>query len=285
MLVGLLKNAFRRAPPPSVQDLFEAALTAYDSGKQQEAIRLCERALRTDPDFTPCNSLLAQIALPGPTYTEVLAFVHEVLRPRTYMEIGVFRGKALTLARPGTRVVGVDPQPQIPGALPPHVTVHAMTSDDYFARRDVLEDLSGPIDLAFIDGLHHFEQALRDFINVEKHCRPDSTVLVHDWYPLNRRTAERDMKHKVAFYSGDVWRLALVLKKYRPELKLSTIATAPTGLGVVRGLDPASVVLAERYDEIVAEFKNVDYGVLDKDKAATLNLVANDWNTIRALLA
>ena len=158
-----------------------------------------------------------------------------------------------------------------------------MKSDDYFFQRNVREDLGGlPIDLAFIDGLHHFEFALRDFINIERHCTPDSTVLVHDWYPLNRHTAER--AHLSEFFSGDVWRLALTLKKYRPELTIATVGAAPTGLGVVRGLDPASTVLEQRYDAIVAEFMALDYSVLDQDKAGLLNLFPNDVSKVLELL-
>jgi hypothetical protein len=34
--------------------------------------------------------------------------------------------------------------------------------------------------------MHHFEFALRDFANTERHCTPQSTILIHDTYPLNR---------------------------------------------------------------------------------------------------
>ena len=53
---------------------------------------------------------------------------------------------------------------------------------------------------------------------------------------------------------------------------------------MVRGLDPASRVLAERYDAIVAEYLAMDYSVLDHDKSAKLNLVRNSWDDIVALL-
>ena len=35
---------------------------------------------------------------------------------------------------------------------------------------------AGTFDLAFIDGMHHFEFALRDFANLERHCAPGSTM-------------------------------------------------------------------------------------------------------------
>jgi hypothetical protein len=171
----------------------------------------------------------------------------------------------------------------VAGSLPAHFAIHAETSDGYFARHDVKAELGGlPIDLAFIDGLHHFEQALRDFVNIEKHCAPGSTILIHDCYPLNRRTAERT--NWSGFHSGDIWRLILALKKHRPGLRLHTIGTPPTGLGVARNLDPDSRVLELGFESIVAEFMAFDYDGMAARKAEMLNLVPNDADGIRALL-
>ena len=50
----------------------------------------------------------------------------------------------------------------------------------------MISELGGKtLDLAFIDGMHHFEFALRDFINVEKYCSADSIILIHDVYPID----------------------------------------------------------------------------------------------------
>jgi hypothetical protein len=57
----------------------------------------------------------------------------------------------------------------------------------------------------------------------------------------------------------------------------------PTGLTVIRNLDPASRVLAEREDAIVEEFLALDYAALDASKPAALNLVANEPQRIHAL--
>jgi len=65
---------------------------------------------------------------------------------------------------------------------------------------------------------------------------------------------------------------------------LHTVATAPTGLGVARGLDPQSRVLEENFDEIVREFLALDYSALDADKAEKLALYPNDWEKIKAIL-
>jgi hypothetical protein len=112
---------------------------------------------------------------------------------------------------------------------------------------------------------------------------PGSTILIHDVYPVTRVSAER--QRQTGFWSGDIWRLILVLRKHRPDLSVNVVATAPTGLAVVRRLDPGSRVLSEQYAGIVREHLALDYSVLDADKAGMLALYPNDWERIAALLA
>jgi hypothetical protein len=147
----------------------------------------------------------------------------------------------------------------------------------------VCAELGGrPVDLAFIDGMHHFEYALRDFMNLERLCLPGSTILVHDCFPHDRRTAQRE--RETGFWSGDIWRLVLLLKKYRRDLSINTIAAPPTGLLAIRNLDPSSNFIDDNLEQLYEEFMRLDYGLLNKDRAGKLNLFPNDWTRIRALL-
>ena len=54
---------------------------------------------------------------------------------------------------------------------------------------------------------------------------------------------------------------------------------------IVRGLDPSSRVIAENFERLRDEFMALDYAFLEKDRAGKLNLLPNDWETIRPLLA
>ena len=85
---------------------------------------------------------------------------------------------------------------------------------------------------------------LRDLINVERHSTTDTVVLLHDCLPLDEVTAGRE--RTTDFYSGDVWKAALVLRRLLPELEMITVRTAPTGLCLVRGLDGVDRRLEER---------------------------------------
>jgi hypothetical protein len=259
------------------------AHAAHMAGDIDAAVRNCERALELAPEFDPAHELLFRMFLHGEPYFEVLARIHAHLKPRTYVEIGVEYGQSLRRVPPGTRAIGIDPEPRLAEPPPPHVRVFAEKSDDFFARHDLRAELGGlPVDLAFIDGMHHFEYALRDFMNLERYCTPQSTIVLDDCFPHDRRTAERE--RVVEFWSGDVWKVVVLLKSYRPDLAIHIIAAPPTGVCVVRNLDPASRFLAEHHERLCAELMALDYSYLDTDRGGKLNLFPNDWEKVRALL-
>lgn len=185
---------------------------------------------------------------------DLLVGLHRQLRPRTYLEIGVANGSSLALS--SVPSVGIDPAYSVTRELHAPVRLARTTSDEYFASTDPKEWLGGPIDLAFIDGMHLFEYALRDFINVEKHCRWSSVVVLDDMLPRDVDEAARDRHTKA--WTGDVFRVADVLRDLRPDLTVLPVDTTPTGTVVVLGLDPTSTVLSDGYDRIVAEYTRDD---------------------------
>jgi hypothetical protein len=130
--------------------------------------------------------------------------------------------------------------------------------------------------------MHQFEYALRDFINLERLSAPNAVILVHDCYPLDELSAARE--RSTDLWSGDIWRLILILKKYRPDLSVHTLATRPTGLGVIFNLDASSTVLPQNLSSIVAEGVAMDFSVLSGRKAQALNLFPNHWGKIQGLL-
>jgi len=179
------------------------------------------------------------------SYLAVLGRLHHDLRPSHYLEIGIRQGRSLALAR--GRATGVDPAPAIDRALPSATEIVALTSDAFFA--------SAPPDLApdfcFIDGLHLFEYALRDFMNIEQRAAPGTVVVIDDVFPNHPAQAERARRTRV--WTGDVWRLIDVLRRYRSDLFLLPLDAAPAGLLLIAGLDPTNRVLPQNYDKIVRE--------------------------------
>jgi len=268
---------------PSAARLLSEAAAALSAHRHAEAVGLCRQVLAEDPDNLQGHVLWAAASLPGEDYLGILDRIHQDLCPRTYVEIGVETGQSLVLARPGTTCIGIDPEPRLAHAVPPSTSIFFETSDAFFAQHDLFEELGGrPVELAFLDGMHHFDCTLRDFVNIERYCAPEATCLLHDCYPLDERTAANPRAS--TFWSGDTWKIIPCLKKYRPDLRIHTVATAPTGLAIVRGLDPQSTVLRDRLAQATAEFAALPYAYLDGDKAAKLNLVPNDWPELRVLL-
>jgi predicted O-methyltransferase YrrM len=251
-------------------------------GRRLEAQALCRQAVE-HADCSSAYTLLSRLSLPGEDYFRVLGRLHRHLEPRSYLEIGVSRGKSLELVLPQTRVLGIDPQPALAGPARANWRIFAETSDDFFARHDVRAELEGlPVDLAFIDGMHRFEFALRDFVNIERVCARESVILIHDCYPLDARTAQREQV--TGFWSGDIWRLLLLLRERRPDLTVRTIATPPTGLGMVLNPDPRSRALSGQLERLIGEYLALDFGVLAGRQPQALGLIENRWQAIRELL-
>ncbi len=178
-------------------------------------------------------------------YLSVLERLHRELEPKLYLEIGVRFGASLVLAR--SPAIGVDPDPEVKHELPATTSVVTATSDAFFA--------SPPAglapDFAFIDGLHLFEFALRDFVNVEACAAPGAVVVIDDVLPNHPSQADRDRHTRV--WMGDVWRVYAALKRHRPDLWLVMLDTYPSGLLLVANLDPANTTLRDRYEAIVAD--------------------------------
>jgi hypothetical protein len=269
--------------PGNAPCLYEMARAHAALGDRQRALALCRQSREADLKYAAPRWLEAELTLGGENYMRLLGRIHEQLRPRTYVEIGIFQGEALALAAATTKAIGIDPEPRLAAPLAANQKVFALASDVFFKSHDLRAEFDSlPVDLAFIDGMHHFEFALRDFAHLERHCTRNSVILIHDCYPLDRHTARRD--GAPPFWAGDVWRLIVLLKKYRPDLSVSTLAAPPTGLALVKNLDPESGYLIDHHDRLREEFLALDYAYLDDDKAGKLNLVGGDWQTVRDLL-
>jgi hypothetical protein len=136
--------------------------------------------------------------------------------------------------------------------------------------------------LSFIDGMHKFEFALRDFANLERNSAPGSTILIHDCNPPTRESATP--KQETFLWAGDVWKLIICLGKERPDLDISVVDVAPTGLAIIRSLDPSSTVLFDRQQQIIETYRGLDFSEFEQARETGINLVPNEWDQVRRLL-
>lgn len=271
--------------PQHLAALFYRAQMAQHAGDLPRASELLLAVLERFPDFPGAAGALASVRLPGPPYRDVLRRLHELVRPRSYLEIGVETGATLALAQSAERAIGIDPDASKlrRELVPACARVFHETSDAFFARQSREQALGAArLDLSFIDGMHLFEFALRDFIHVEAWSDPNGVVVLHDCLPIFPVSASRERRTK--FWVGDVWKVVSVLREFRPELRVKLIATAPSGLCVVRGLDPKSQVLSKHLDEIVERFRELPYPARALEAPPGFELVPANEQGLRAAL-
>ena len=203
----------------------------------------------------------------GRNYLATLADLHERLKPGWYLEIGTHRGMSLAQARGPS--IAIDPEFKIALDLfksLPELHMFATTSDDFFAT-GYLERNAIAIDLAFLDGMHLFEFLLRDFVNAERAASRKGCITVHDCVPSNHLMAARDWdKARTRHWTGDVWKLLPILKQHRPDLEVTVLDSAPTGLVAITRLAPGNEVLQRNMKQIVAEWGPMSMSVYGADR-------------------
>lgn len=247
-------------------------------------------ALRKDPDAVRAHVGLSLLRAKGDLYYSWLEKFYDALAPRIVVEIGVESGHSIALVRPPALAIGIDPSPSIVRKLSAETCIFPETSDEFFRRKGGDSPLTGRcIDVAFIDGLHLFEQALKDFINIERFCDAQSVVLIHDTMPLDEATQDRERSTR--FHTGDVWKLALCLISERPDLDVFTIPTPWTGLTVVTGFRrfikwPARNArnFARRYQDNVDRFVGLGFRDIESDLHERINIVPDSWSFVEARL-
>lgn len=214
---------------------------------------------------------LAKRFVPKPLWADWVKETHinralRSLNGRTYLEIGVRNGECFRQIIAPCKI-GVDPDRQDFGKELPNESFYENESDEFFAQHADHLFTKQNIDVALVDGLHEFRQALRDVLNVERYISPNGIIFIHDLNPATRKLAEvRDG----GAWNGDVWKIAYYLRKFRPDLHFFTL-NCDFGLGVLTGFGRS-----QRKDSclqaIIDECKNLDYSVLERNRRTLLNL-------------
>lgn len=139
---------------------------------------------------------------------------------KSYLEIGVQYHTCNFIRIEAEHKVSVDPYPR-------GECTFIGTSDEYF--ESITDDTK--FDLIFIDGLHHYDQVLRDIDNSLKHLNESGTIMVHDCLPTTERMQERD--NHGGEWTGDVWKAISILRMERDDLTIYTIDT-DYGCGIIQ---------------------------------------------------
>jgi hypothetical protein len=224
----------------------------------------------------------------GVDYLNFLGVLSHSLAPKSYFEIGTETGSSVV--RFDCDAVCVDPSFRLtrnPIGQRKRTLFFQMGSDQFFAKYNLRLFFPDGVDVAFLDGMHRFEYLLRDFINTERHCHRRSLILLHDCLPVNSRMAERQWVDDSAedestrsWWTGDVWRLLPVLKKYRTDLRVLFLDCPPTGLVGITRVNPDSTVLDDAYYAILDEFSDLDLDCYGLDQLWSLFPTLNSRDLI-----
>jgi hypothetical protein len=188
---------------------------------------------------------------------------------RSYLEVGLFTGMTFQDVELPIRV-GVDPAPRFDLAdLPKGVSVHAVTSDEYFAANP-----DANFDLVFLDGLHTFRQTYTDLINALRTC-PDGPILIDDTVPSDEVSAipdqeesrrERSRRGWSGFpWHGDVFKVILCVHDAHPELSVRTIDDGSGNSQSVVWRSDMNVVPQAVGESVLEKYDDVQFSEVFKD--------------------
>lgn len=208
---------------------------------------------------------------------ELLNLIAEMIRAQDYLEIGVAEGNTLAnVAVP--RRTGVDPAPRYFAmdqerlAALRLLEVHESESDHFFQHN------TRTFDLIFVDGLHLYEQAMKDILNGLDVLNPGGFIVVHDLIPLEPEHANRDRSTDI--WNGDVWKVVFDLWKHHKDAGYFVI-DADSGLGVVWKKQEASR-FSPSWQEYIRDF---GYEVMDKAGREFLNKLEPSAELVRGRIA
>ncbi|NVK53914.1 MAG: class I SAM-dependent methyltransferase [Flavobacteriaceae bacterium] len=182
----------------------------------------------------------------------LINFLLAKIRSSSYLEIGVRDGKTISKIKAKFKV-GVDPAYQLKKELVlkelfklNDFKLFKLTSDNFFVNKAKKVFPNG-IDVVFVDGLHNYDQSLRDVLNSLKFLNQNGFIVLHDCnpkgaaqaYPIKESYAEvvaqlqnGGIEGWTGEWNGDVWKTIVHLRTFNPDLKVITI-DSDQGLGVI----------------------------------------------------
>ncbi|GAB2876284.1 class I SAM-dependent methyltransferase [Nocardioides pacificus] len=150
-----------------------------------------------------------------------------------YLEVGVNKGHTFD-RQSAARKVAVDPvflfDHEAAEKADPTAEYHQVTSDEYFASIVAPDEL---FDVIYLDGLHTFEQTLRDLTNALHHLQPKGLIVIDDVRPPTYLASIPDRQNFFTVRSwlgstdqawmGDVYKLVWFIDTFYPHLSFRTI--------------------------------------------------------------
>lgn len=156
--------------------------------------------------------------------TDIINILIEKFGYKSYLEIGTQRPTGNFNHIKAEHKFCVEPYPAPPDA--PFINFIG-TSDEYF--ESINDDIK--YDIIFIDGLHHYDQVLKDIENSFNHLNENGTIVVHDCLPTNEIMQYRE--DHGGEWTGDVWKAVAILRTETIDNDIKVVDT-DYGCGILR---------------------------------------------------
>ena len=186
-----------------------------------------------------------------------------------YLEVGVEYGVTFHAVRAQHRVA-VDPHfrfdvPEL--RLSDTLEYHEVPSDEYFGNRgfDALK-----FDVIFLDGLHTFEQILRDLLNAIECLAEDGVIIIDDVLPTTYTSSLPNIEDVALIRSmrpteandpswmGDVYRVVFFVATFMQSWRFATVQDNHGQLVMWRGVRAA----VDSPDHLVARVGTMDLAAM-----------------------
>jgi len=220
------------------------------------------------------------------TRTDVIQSIIDRKNARHYLEIGVADGSNFHPIRVRHKTA-VDPcfrfnmrnriKWMLKNRCNARARYHELPSDDYFENTS---REPGKFDVVFIDGLHTYQQSLRDVIHALDRLADSGVIVMHDCNPSHAAEAWPAESFDDALrqnppgwngeWCGDVWKTICNLRSLRSDLDVFVL-NCDRGLGIVTRGRPES-----RLDLTEEEIGKLNYDDLAADRSDLLNLKDED---------
>ena len=168
-----------------------------------------------------------------PSRSEIIQKIIDSKKYKNYLEVGCDKDENFSKINVEKKI-GVDPLQG--GTL-------RMTSDDFFKKNNE------KFDLIFLDGLHTYEQTIKDIDNSLKFLNNHGVVIIHDCLP--KKIWNQIVPRVYGHWNGDVWKAIVHSRTYSNADTYTCIADH--GLGIIfkrKNRDPL---------ELKKDFKNLKF--------------------------
>ena len=148
-----------------------------------------------------------------PTRTKIIQEIINHRNYKSYLEVGCDNDENFSKIQIANKI-GIDPLKG--GTL-------RMTSDEFFIKNDQ------SFDIIFLDGLHTYEQTIKDIDNGLKFLNTNGVIIIHDCLP--KKIWNQIVPRLYGHWNGDVWKAIVHSRTY--DLADTYTCIADHGLGVI----------------------------------------------------